>query len=369
MFGGTMDFDPGDGVTEGTSNGDYDVYLSKFAPDGTFLWVKTWGSPEPWPGVQTETTAGGLAIGNSDSIYAAGSFIATCDFNPGDGVDSHSATGYSRDAFLSRFNQDGTHFGTVTWGGEGDDEPTDIALNSTGDVYICGDFDGTTDFDPGAGVHELSSKGGSDAFLSRLSASGAFIWAGTWGSTHDTDHANSVAVDKGGAVYVAGTFLYKVDFDPGPEEKIIDNHFLFVALSKFDSSNSFQWVRAWYDEPGMTGQGSVAVGISGEVYCAVMGDGGRDIDPEPWNDFHTRIGALSRFAPSGELIWTGFSVSSDDFPLPWDLGIDKEGAIYPAGGFNDTVDFDPGLGIDEHATSGQNSRDAYLAKYPPDLYW
>ena len=42
-FTGPVDFDPGPGVTEHESLGEYDIFLSKFDPDGNLLWTRTWG--------------------------------------------------------------------------------------------------------------------------------------------------------------------------------------------------------------------------------------------------------------------------------------------------------------------------------------
>ena len=41
---GTIDFDPGPGEENHVSNGDDDVFLTKFDAEGNFQWVRTWGS-------------------------------------------------------------------------------------------------------------------------------------------------------------------------------------------------------------------------------------------------------------------------------------------------------------------------------------
>src|SRR5678815_2255104 len=45
-----------------------------------------------------------------------------------------------------------------------------------GDVYTTIYFFGTVDFDPGPGVFNLTSAGGSDIFISKLDSAGNFIW-------------------------------------------------------------------------------------------------------------------------------------------------------------------------------------------------
>ncbi|MBK7669533.1 MAG: SBBP repeat-containing protein [Sphingobacteriaceae bacterium] len=61
-------------------------------------------------------------------------------------------------------------------GGTGDEFGKTIAVDASGNVYTAGFFTGTTDFDPGAGISNLTSSGGFDIFVSKLDASGNFAW-------------------------------------------------------------------------------------------------------------------------------------------------------------------------------------------------
>ena len=98
-------------------------------------------------------------------------------------------------------------------GGTEDDCGRSVAIDSSGNSYVTGWFSGTVDFDPGAGVDSHTSNGFYDVFLSKFDQNGNFIWARTWGGPGD-DYAYSVAADYVGNVYVAGSFLDTVDFDP-----------------------------------------------------------------------------------------------------------------------------------------------------------
>ena len=53
-------------------------------------------------------------------------------------------------------------------GGASNDEATDVALDGSGNVYTVGKFQGTADFDPGAGTFNLTSAGSNDIFVSKL---------------------------------------------------------------------------------------------------------------------------------------------------------------------------------------------------------
>ena len=101
-----------------------------------------------------------------------------------------------------------------SFGGTSADYSIDIITDASGNVYTAGSFQGTIDFDPGAGVFNLTSNGGSDAFVQKMDALGNFLWAKFFGGTSD-EEAYSIITDASGNVYTTGVFQGTVDFDPG----------------------------------------------------------------------------------------------------------------------------------------------------------
>jgi hypothetical protein len=294
-FEGTIDFDPGSGVDDHTSNGDVDAYLSSFDADGNFLWARTWGGT----GMDV---ADSVASDLSDNVYVFGRFQDTVDFDPGPGIDNHTSNG-DRDFYLSKFDSTGNFLWVRPWGGPDHGYGTSVATDSSGSVYLAGNFMGTADFDPGPGVDNRVSNGDKDAFLMRFDADGNFIWALTWGGAKD-DSAESIATDPWGYVYATGSFDATVDLDPGPG---VDNHTPFkdrdAFLSKFDSSGDFLFARTWGAVGYAEGKG-VATDPSGSPF--VMGtfsSGAVDFDPGPGEDNHSPVGKadtfLSKFLPDG----------------------------------------------------------------------
>ncbi len=57
-------------------------------------------------------------------------------------------------------------------GGTSFDEGFGVAVDGSGNVYTTGQFQRTTDFDPGAGVFNLTSAGSRDIFVSKLDSAG-----------------------------------------------------------------------------------------------------------------------------------------------------------------------------------------------------
>jgi hypothetical protein len=184
-----------------------DIFLSKFDANGAFQWVKTWG------GQGTEEATGIVKVDNTNHIYVAGRFgCAPCDFDPGPGTYNLSSNG-ALDAFVSKFNPDGTFQWAKSWGASAGDEATGLAVDGMRNIYVAGRFHDTVDFDPSSRVENHSSNAKYDISLSLFDRDGNFLWAKTWGGSGDD--FSGVNVDGSNHVYAMGSFAGSVDFDPG----------------------------------------------------------------------------------------------------------------------------------------------------------
>jgi len=189
-----------------------------------------------------------VAVDSSGNVYTTGSFEGTVDFDPGAGTANLTSNG-SYDVFVSKLDSSGNYVWTKQFGGTEYSRGYSVAVDSSGNVYTTGDFQGTFDFDPGAGTANLTANDGTDVFVSKLDSSGNHLWAkscgGGVGGGVDNDIGYSVAVDSSGNVYTTGVFQHTVDFDPGAgttEFTSAGARDLFV--SKLDSSGNYLWAKA-----------------------------------------------------------------------------------------------------------------------------
>ena len=292
-FQGPTDFDPGPGVDEHTSVG-VAVFVSKFESNGDFVWART------WEGVMRDYV-GGIATDGSGSIYATGYFAYTQDFDPGPGTDFHTDNG-GYDTFLSCFDLDGNFKWAQTWGGSYDDMGSDVAVNSFGNIWVAGFFAKTVDFDPGAGVDEHTSCGGTDAYVSEFKPTGEFVLARTWGGP-DLTRVYGISIDSQDNVFITGEFQGKADFDPSQfTDNRISKGKSDIFINKLDSDANHLWVQTWGGAKDDIGN-QIAVDGIGNTYVTGLFLGEVDFNPGSGVDNHLSNGGydvfLCKFLPDG----------------------------------------------------------------------
>ena len=124
-----------------------------------------------------------IASDASGNVYTTGYYSGTVDFDPGPGVFTLTSAGATNDIFVYKLNATGNLVWAKSLGGTGAEMGLSIAVDASGNVYTTGQFQGIADFDPGVGVVTFTSAGNYDIFVSKLDASGNYVWAKCFGGT------------------------------------------------------------------------------------------------------------------------------------------------------------------------------------------
>ncbi len=356
-FQGTVDFDPGAGVFNLTSVGSGDIFVLKLDESGNLIWARSMGGTEFDDGL-------GIVLDASRNIYITGYFRETADFDPGAAVLNLTSAG-DADIFVSKLDASGNLIWARRMGGIGPDFGYGIGVDILGNVYTTGYFRETVDFDPGAEVVNLISAGNNDIFVSKLDASGSFLWARRIGGTSD-EVGFALAVDAFGNTYITGYFRGIVDFDPGAGEfNLTSAGGQDIFVSKLDASGSFLWAQRMGGTSSDEARGIVLDDLS-NVYTIGYFQTTADFDPGAGVSNLISAGGLdvfvSKLDASGNFIWARcMGGTSDDFGF--DLRVDVSENVYIAGYFQATADFDPGTGVFSLTSAG--GRDIFVSKLEP----
>ena len=239
-----MDFDP-DPVDQfiRSTNGDWDVYLCKFDMYGDFKWAGTWGG--------SNTDYGrGVCVDSMGNSYCSGYFMYSADFDPGPGIETHSASGAYPDAFLSSFDSEGNFRWVGTWGSTDDDEAWECAVDEYNDVYVCGSFSYTVDFDPDPiTVEEKTAVWNDDAYVSKFSPDGDFQWVLVWGA-NGSDDCQAISTDGNGHFYAMGEALARTNvrkFNLNGDLEWINEWQIAVFYALAVSQDGFSYITGWFD--------------------------------------------------------------------------------------------------------------------------
>jgi hypothetical protein len=199
------DFDPGpDSFFLKVKEFNSEHFILKLDLLGNFIWVKN--IKNRFLQVTTDLTG---------NIFLTGIFSFTVDINPSEKDSFLLTPNGNQDIYVVKLNSSGDFIWAKQIGGIDDETPHDITTDNNGDVYVAGHFKKTVDFDPGSGVNNLVSFGGSkDAFILKLNKSGEFIWAGAFRATADYERVSSITIDELFNIYGTGWFYYQTDFDP-----------------------------------------------------------------------------------------------------------------------------------------------------------
>lgn len=346
FFMGTVDFDPGSGVTDLTSAGSYDAFVAKYDHDHKLLWAKRMG------GTDTDF-AHALALDAAGNAVVTGNFRGTGDFDPGAATFPLTSAGVD-DSFVCKLDGNGNFLWAKRLGGTGNHAARGIAVDASGNVLSIGEFTGTADFDPGAASFNLTAATENDIYISKLTSNGLFVWAKRLGGSGN-DQGYSIAVDAAGNVLSTGTFSNTGDFDPGAMTFNLTASSNDIFVSKLNSSGNFVWAKR-FGANGFDEGNDIAVDAAGNVFTTGTFLGTADFDPGATVFNLTSSGSfLSVLSSSGNFVMAkSFGGESKS------LALDSLGNILLTGSFDGTADMDPGAPVFNLVSVGDD--DIFVSK-------
>ncbi|HEY9824141.1 MAG TPA: SBBP repeat-containing protein, partial [Stenomitos sp.] len=169
------------GALEGTYKGQFDAWVAKYSPDGTLVWVKQLGTPYV-------DYSYSIATDRNGNVFITGLTGGTL-----------GGTSYNRraDAWVAKYSSDGVLKWVKQLFTSGYEQSFGVTTDSQGNVFITG----TTD-----GIVGDANQGGIDAWVVKYGPGGALQWKQQLGSSSSSnDYCYGVATDSQGNVFITGT--------------------------------------------------------------------------------------------------------------------------------------------------------------------
>ncbi len=296
---------------------------------------------------------------SEDNVIVSGRLVGTLnlggnDLNPG----STAST-----AFLAKFDRDGNHIWSFTYGGGIARAGYGLAIDSADNIIVGGYFRNSTIAFPGGGTYTANADGDFDAYLVKFNAGGVHQWSKLIGAGTETtgrvgdQYVADLAIDSADNIIVVGSGEGTLDFGGGVRSAGAGNN-IFVAKLTPTGSHIFSGVYGDDLE-----QGAYSVDVDGADNMVIAGymQGSANFSSDP-NDAITNTGVyntcLAKLDSTGNHVWSriyGEDATTDQGGHH--VRLDAADNIFLAGIFQGNMDLGGG------AVSANGGWDGYIARF------
>ncbi len=332
----SMDF-PVTPPIQTAAHGGKDVFVIKFNTSGSGIVYST------YLGGSGDDIGAAIAVDSSGNAYITGNTFSA-NFPTRNAVQaSYGGTSSMSfgDAFVAKIDPAGGSLVYSTYlGGGGDDAGFAVAADGSGAAYVTG-VTSSGDFPASAAAFRAFLSGASDAFVTKLSASGTIAYS-TYLGGGATEQGYGIAVDPSGNAYVTGATA-STDFPAvnafQPQCASSGTPFgvscADAFLAKLNASGS-GLVYSTYLGGGATDLGrAIAVDASGNAYVA--GATNSTNFPVTSNAFQHGFGSgpedafLAKFNAAGSALVYGTYLGGTGDDIAYGIAVDAGGAAFVAG--------------------------------------
>jgi hypothetical protein len=372
IFEGTIDFDPGVGVFNLTSEFDPlypykngSMFIQKLNQQGGLIWVKKIDLKTPG---NTEGCA--ITSDNTGAIYISTQYEDTVDFDPGNGVYNVSAvTDSSNNAlFVCKLLTNGDFSwvktakmqGQFYWG-----KPELVCDNQNKITLISPYYYGNIDVTFGQGINIINILG--NKFLIKMDNNGNYIHSKIIPiSPISSNVEEQTYIDNTGNLFCAGSITNSVNISMTTVNTTVSplssTDGIFI---KYDANYQLQWYKVLNSYNNSYCKiNNIVTASDGSVIITGLFDGIIDIDPSPLiNNITSQSGEtffVAKYSSNGTFIWAKqFEIGQlNGFGFEKLKVLQNNQIILAFSAENEpntSIDVDPGVGVINYTSSSNDS--------------
>jgi|GEM_PF-3706084 len=382
-FGGQVDFDPdpinqyvlGDTINIFST---IETFVCKLSANGDFDWAKSFEQKNVLPLPYYELNRGlSIEIDNNQDVIITGVFTDTVDFDPSSNFfylnsvyNSQNINTGKFNTYLVKLTNDGMlkwvkNFGQLHYVYNYDTDHLEV--DRLGNIYLAGSLYDSLSFDSDTGAITIYSVNNISNFICKLDTSGKLIWANSIGSP-DYDQLIGIDLNQSDNLYLmsrmssapyynstkitvdgnknSGTLLCKIQPDGTMERASFITELNDLGFNLFSINNKGDKL---YSTGDFTGKATFNFDSISSL----------TMNTPTFNQTSKFIYCLDLKQDSS---WVKF-INGKGGGRSNSLAIDHYNNVYTNGIFSDTVDFNPGNGIEIRVSKGGTN--TYLHKLSP----
>lgn len=303
-----------------------DFFVAKYDPAGELMWVRRGG------GVGRDAGRA-IALDAQGNCYVTGEFVSTAQFG------SQIIFDYGGvDIFVAKYDSDGVIQWVRSAGGPGVDLSNAISVDTHGNSFITGRFNGPAQF----GRFRLPNSSHPNLFVAKYDASGNVLWAV---DSNGDDRATGLvlAPDGDGGVFLAGIYPSFTGDDANP------------FVSRYGPSGNFRWLVAGFG-PGDDRPTGLASDDQGNCYVtglfkAKIAFGAYTLTNSGLSDVF-----LAKFDAASNPIWA-ISAGGPGADQSGGVTVDSRGDVWISGTFGSRIS------IGSITLNGNSSTTPFIARF------
>lgn len=321
-----------------------DMYLVKFNSQGVPQWAQQAHVQRP----NGQARAEGISVTTdpAGNVYVSGSFLGTVTFGNG----AVTASSLISSTFVAKFTSQGVPVWATANSGSGlgsRTDPSGLAANANGDVFVSGRFALDTTF----GILSAASRGSFDIFLVKLNSAGVPQWLRSGGGT-GMDYASALLVAPGNGVYLSGGLSAVATFG---SLTAISRGGIDAYLMLYDAQGTPQWQQT-FGGSGDDSAGTIDTAPAGELYMAGFFQTTADFGNYTLRSQGGSDGFVVKCTAQGTPLWVN-AMGGSGSDGAYGVSLSSTGALYVTGSFIGTATFNG------QSRTSAGGADIFVARY------